>query len=43
MWRTILPGAGVDFSGLPGIIRAHWQQAGGDDGYDVNHQEFFDG
>ncbi len=40
---AILPGANVDFSGLPAIIRARWQAAGGDDGYNVNNQEYFDG
>jgi len=40
---AIIPGQNVDFSGLPKIIRDCWIAAGGDDGYELDHQEFFDG
>lgn len=40
---AIIPGQNVDFGGLPTIIRNRWVAAGGDDGYELDHQEFFDG
>ena len=40
---TILPGDGKDFGDVSAQIMQQWIDVGGDNGWDLRHQEFFDG